>query len=198
MSDRKSIRKGRKSFNTDWRLKNHVIPSKLDPALLDGKKKKAKSSALKIMEHHKQVLEQKSSISSFYVSPNLITNSCLEVLQKYFMKISISPDCDLEIDSPVFFVDSAKSTLMNLNLIQKLSSSTDVKEVASLKELQKNLSIEGFKDLEIIKGVKYKSVGGKLVLCVPGFVVQNIIADIHRENHAPAQIIYNIFTAPLG
>ena len=52
------------------------------------------------------------------------------------MKISISPDCDLEIDSPVFFVDSAKSTVMNLNLIQKLSSSTDVTEVASLKELQ--------------------------------------------------------------
>ena len=149
------------------------------------------------MEHHKQVLEQKSSISSFYVSPNLISNSCLEVLQKYFMKISISPDCDLEIDSPVFFVDSVKSTVMNINLIQKLSSSTDVKEVASLKELQRNLSIEGFKDLEIIKGVKFKSVGGKLVLCAPGFVVQNIIADIHRENHAPARMIYNILVGLL-
>ena len=56
LTDRKSIRKKRKSFNTEWRLKNHVTPLTVDPALLNGKKEKAKSSTLKILEHHKQIL----------------------------------------------------------------------------------------------------------------------------------------------
>ena len=181
MTDRKSIRKKRKSFNTKWQLKNHVTPFTVDPALLNGKKEKAKSSTLKILEHHKQILEQKSSISCFYSSPHFISSSCLEVLQKYFMKISISKDCDLESNFPVYFVDSEKTTLRNLNLIQLLSNSTDVNEVASLKELQRNLSVENFKDLETIKGIHYKSVAGKLVLCLPGFVVQNIICLLYTS-----------------